>query len=128
MHILVVDGNEGVPEVFQKLLHSWAYTKVSLAHNIDTALRLLSGPKKHFDVIISGWSFEGADASVIVEATRKHSPPPKIVIMTGYDRDVQEHIIRECNPNKLFTKPHVAEPLREYFATLDHVEQLVMHP
>lgn len=80
-HILVVDDEETVCRMLSAALSAEGY-QVTVARNGREALRHLS--IQPYDLIISDIRMPGMDGLALLKETKKVSPEPLVVIMTGY--------------------------------------------
>ena len=83
--VLVVDGNVGILETTAAILRSVGYT-VTEAKDGEATLAELN--QKPFDVCVLDERMPKLDGITVVENLAPEPPPPTIVMVSGYDFDL----------------------------------------
>jgi PAS domain S-box-containing protein len=79
--VLVVDDEAPIRTLLSDLLRARGHT-VMTAEDGLAGLRAVESMR--FDMVITDLSMPGADGWSVIDATRRHSPGTKLVILTGY--------------------------------------------
>ena len=112
-HILVIDDEQNLREVLQKILTAEGHT-VNTAENGKIGLELFK--QDVYDLIITDIIMPEQDGYEVISAIRKKSPDPKIIAVTGGSRrmDVNDLMptARCLGAEKVIAKPINYEALK----------------
>ena len=79
--VLVIDDEEGIREGLRSMLQAEGVAVETAASAEDGVRRVM---QKGFDIVFLDLNLPGADGLSILSSLRHGSPPPDIVILTGY--------------------------------------------
>jgi len=117
--ILLVEDEDAVRDLAQRILQSRGYTVLSAQHGGD-ALQMAAVPSQRIDLVLTDIVMPAMNGRELAEALRISKPGLRVIFMSGYTDD---EIVRRGlhDPNVSFLpKPFTAESLsREVRKALD---------
>jgi len=120
LKVMVVDDNPTAREVMESLVTTFGW-KADVTHSGEEALALLERTETPYDVVLLDWKMPGMDgletSRRIREATRK-GPPPIIIVVTAYGREVVARSLDSDQVNAMLVKPVTASMLFDAVANL----------
>jgi len=82
-HVLLVEDEEAVRLVTQRILSSAGYT-VTTADDGQKAVDLVTGSPRHFDIVLLDMTMPNMDGEEAFKWMRKINPELRVLIMSGY--------------------------------------------
>jgi two-component system cell cycle sensor histidine kinase/response regulator CckA len=84
--ILVVDDEPSVRHSIRRMLARQGYTVLEAAHGAE-ALRMIEESASPIDLVLTDLVMPVMDGPELIAALRGHPPAPRIVVMSGSDRE-----------------------------------------
>ncbi|MCP4699535.1 MAG: response regulator, partial [Gammaproteobacteria bacterium] len=108
MKVLAVDDNEHSRDILMRILRSFSFVPV-LAASGEEALSVLAA-EKDFRLVIMDWHLSAMDgieaARKIIQQSRGVALPPKIILLTAFDRnEVRQQATAEAAIDAFLLKP-----------------------
>jgi CheY-like chemotaxis protein len=101
--ILLVEDNEMAARGLARLLQSQGY-QVSLALTGAAALQALRDEIRP-DIVLTDWQLPDMDGREVAEHVRHLDPPPRLLLVTGWDLDLVPEVASEWGVSGVLTKP-----------------------
>jgi PAS domain S-box-containing protein len=120
LKVMVVDDNPTAREVMESLIKTFGWS-ADVARSGAEALALLENADKPYDVVLLDWKMPGMDgletSRRIRDATR-NGPPPIIIVVTAYGREMVARSAGHTEVNAMLVKPVTASMLFDAVADL----------
>jgi DNA-binding response OmpR family regulator len=114
MRILIVDNDEKILSILQEYLELNHYQVRTVITGLD-ALKLLRA--EHYDMLLTDIVMPDISGLGLIEIARKEFPELRIIVMTGYGKQVK-NLTSEHTPDYYLEKPFNLEELSKAVASL----------
>ncbi|MGE5492525.1 MAG: response regulator, partial [Actinomycetota bacterium] len=120
LRILVVDDNPTARMVMEKLVGTFGW-QPDLAASGEEALKRMEAAGEPYDIVLMDWKMPGMDgletSRRIRESTRE-GPPPVIIVVSAYGREMILRQAAETEVDALLVKPVTASMLMDAVADI----------
>ena len=100
--ILIIDDEVEILSLFKTLFESRDF-RVVVANTGDKAIKI-TGQEK-FTFVLADLKMPGIDGIQLIKLIQKHQPEAKIMVMTGYGKQVQQEL------EKIGIKDYIVKPI-----------------
>jgi PAS domain S-box-containing protein len=120
--ILVVDDEESIVKLISEILEIHEYKAVSTTSSQE-ALKLLSTPSNHFDLLITDQAMPELSGIELIQEIRKKGRDLPVILCTGYSDVVNEFNYQEIGASRYLAKPIWHDELLKAVDELVQAEQ-----
>jgi CheY-like chemotaxis protein len=102
--ILVVDDEEPLCELMEKMLTRLGYRVTALSRSVE-ALELFNSGPMAFDLVLTDMAMPGMTGDRLAEAIRKIRQDIPIIVCTGFSDRIKQESASDIGIRKILTKP-----------------------
>ncbi|MDP2646451.1 MAG: ATP-binding protein [Desulfobacterales bacterium] len=110
--ILVVDDEEYLVKMSERMLQSLGYAVTTRTSSVD-ALELFRSEPDKFDLVITDMAMPGMAGDRLAQELIKIRPDVSIILCTGYSRRIDENRAKELGIKAYVTKPFIKNDMAE---------------
>ncbi len=102
LSILIIDDEVEILSLFKTLFESRNF-RVVVADQGDSAIKIAR--QENFSFVLADLKMPGIDGIQLIKLIQKHQPEAKIMVMTGYGKQVQQEL------EKIGIKDYIVKPI-----------------
>lgn len=108
--VLIVEDEQALAHAYAWTFREWGW-EASKAFGGEQAVGMLVEPWQLITLDLMMAGMNGVD---VLREIRKRGLKTPVVVMTGMTPDGTTKAVSDLGPDKIFFKPHIFEPLRDY--------------